>query len=68
VSAKRANHLGVSPFIMLAFSLFSAKEGISKTTVKTLLMEVLLSPTPIYSGNYKALDEGLPPGRASIGI
>lgn len=53
---------------MLAFSLFSAKEGISKTTVKTLLMEVLLSPTPIYSGNYKALDEGLPLGRASKAI
>jgi len=30
VSAKRANHLGVSPFILLAFSLFSVKEGFPK--------------------------------------
>ena len=45
---------------MLAFSLFNAKEGISKTTLKTLLMEVLDSLTPTYSGNYKALREGLP--------
>ena len=60
MSAKWANHLGVSPFVMLAFSLFNAKEGISKTTLKTLLMEVLVSLTPTSSGNYKALREGLP--------
>jgi len=29
VSAKRANHFGVSPFFLLAFSLFRCKEGIS---------------------------------------
>lgn len=60
MSAKWANHLGVSPFILLAFSLFNAKEGISKTTLKTLLMEVLSVPTPISSRKYKALNEGLP--------
>jgi hypothetical protein len=60
VSAKRANHLGVSPFILLAFSLFRCKEGISKTTLKTLLMEVLVALTPTSSGNYKALPESLP--------
>ena len=53
---------------MLAFSLFSAKEGISKTTLKTLLMEVLLVPTPISSINYKALHEGFPPGTTSRGV
>jgi hypothetical protein len=60
VSAKRTNHFGVSPFILLAFSLFRCKEGISKTTLKTLLMEVLVVMTPTSSGNYKALHEGLP--------
>jgi len=49
---------------MLAFPRFNAKEGISKTTLKTLLMEVLSVPTPIYSRNYKALHEGLPLGSA----
>ncbi len=49
---------------MLAFSQFRGKEGISKTTVKTLLMEVLSVPTPISSTNYKALHEGLPTGYA----
>ena len=53
---------------MLAFSLFSAKEGISKTTLKTLLMEVLSVPTPISSRNYKALQEGLPAQNAAIGV
>ena len=32
----------------------------AKTTVKTLLMEVLLALTPTYSGNYKANLETLP--------
>jgi hypothetical protein len=31
---------------------------ISKTTVKTLLMEVFIVSTPTYSGNYKASLEG----------
>jgi len=33
---------------------------IDKTTVKTLLMEVLLLSTPTSSGNYKAFLETLP--------
>jgi hypothetical protein len=59
VSAERANHLGVSPFEIPRISNKCMYWRIGKTTVKTLLMEVLLLSTPTSSGNYKVFLETL---------